>query len=143
VQNLALDATTVTAIRCIHKGQNMIKIGERIGYLTTLSCSSVRINGYSFKLWLCKCDCGNTREVRSGGLRQVRRTPISCGCKQHVKYNANTPRGQKTEDPTPEEIAIECELIRAEWSPEERERRYARQPVSWSVPVVRKSDMRN
>jgi hypothetical protein len=37
-----------------------------------------------FKMWLCRCECGQTREIESGNLK---RNP-SCGCKRGEKIAA-------------------------------------------------------
>ena len=53
--------------------------GQKFGKLTALEKlpECVR-NGY---LWLCQCDCGNTKVVPSGDLTQGR--VKSCGCLKH------------------------------------------------------------
>lgn len=49
--------------------------GKRFGKLTVLSRLESR-RGMGF--WLCRCDCGNEREVQTGHLRQCHTQ--SCGC---------------------------------------------------------------
>lgn len=54
----------------------MLKLaGKKFGKLT-----AIRQTGKvgSYRLWLCKCDCGNTTEVKSSNLNSGRTR--SCGC---------------------------------------------------------------
>lgn len=54
-------------------------IGERTGgensILTIISLSDKRYKNGE-KIWLCECDCGNKREVKTSDLKRVK----SCGC---------------------------------------------------------------
>lgn len=52
-----------------------VTIGERFTKLVIVSVLPTK-NGNVY--WLCKCDCGKTREVTGGNLRSKR--VISCGC---------------------------------------------------------------
>jgi hypothetical protein len=52
-------------------------VGKRFGRWLVLEKSSIRLNG--FVCYLCLCDCGTTRIVRSIGLKQDSK---SCGCLQ-------------------------------------------------------------
>ena len=50
--------------------------GKRFGKLLVISrCGSDK---FSRALWLCKCDCGNTKVVRGNHL--IQGSTISCGC---------------------------------------------------------------
>lgn len=49
---------------------------ERFGRLTVISYTGKNINGNA--VWLCKCDCGNTKEVSRSCL--VHGNTKSCGC---------------------------------------------------------------
>lgn len=52
-------------------------IGNRYGRLTVIGKTGKKAHGKE-NVYLCKCDCGNTVEVRSGLLSQGRKK--SCGC---------------------------------------------------------------
>lgn len=51
-------------------------INQRFGKLTVLKFS--RKNNRGNSLWLCQCDCGNTKEVNRTNL--LRNSTKSCGC---------------------------------------------------------------
>ena len=51
-------------------------IGEKFGKLTVIQKSNKKINGGL--VWICQCECGNTKEVTSKSLRSG--TCKSCGC---------------------------------------------------------------
>lgn len=60
--------------------------GHKFGRFTVLkqvpkpeTCSKNDTNRY----WLCECECGNTRTVRTGDLKQKRY--LSCGCSKRVQ----------------------------------------------------------
>ncbi|MFY8264034.1 hypothetical protein ACOT7R_14155 [Clostridium perfringens] len=59
------------------KAKNLI--GNKIGLLTVLDKKSEKINGTSRVYYLCKCECGNKKWIRSDALKSGRTT--SCGCK--------------------------------------------------------------
>lgn len=50
--------------------------GQKFGRLTVIK--KVGIDKYGKSIWLCKCDCGNEKEVKSDNLR--RGVTKSCGC---------------------------------------------------------------
>lgn len=52
-------------------------IGKRYGRLTVIEITGKKAHGKE-NVYLCKCDCGNTIEVRSGLLSQEKTK--SCGC---------------------------------------------------------------
>ena len=52
-------------------------IGKRYGRLIVVKKTGKKARGKE-NVYLCKCDCGNTVEVRSGLLSQGRKK--SCGC---------------------------------------------------------------
>ena len=56
-------------------------IGKRFGLLVVEKC--VGVNDYKNKLWLCKCDCGNTCNVITTYLNNGKTT--SCKCNQYKK----------------------------------------------------------
>ena len=43
--------------------------GQRFGRFVALSSRSVVYSGQRCRVWTCKCDCGNTLEVRASSLR--------------------------------------------------------------------------
>lgn len=51
--------------------------GQRFGRLTVISKDNERITK-SGSYWICKCDCGTTKSVKSSSLR--RGEIQSCGC---------------------------------------------------------------
>ena len=51
--------------------------GERFGFLTVVQRHGS--DPYKNVMWLCECDCGNTKAIRSTHLR--RGETKSCGCK--------------------------------------------------------------
>ena len=55
--------------------------GQRFGHLTVIELAGV---SGTFRLWRCKCDCGNETVVRSSNLLMRRTT--SCGCIRGRKY---------------------------------------------------------
>ena len=70
---------------------------QKFGKLTALEHITKKNGSY----WLCKCDCGNLKEVRANHL--VGGTTISCGCiykqtnQQFKKYNRYEIKGDYTE----------------------------------------------
>jgi hypothetical protein len=50
--------------------------GKRFGKLTVLEYTNERRNGSV--MWLCKCDCGNTKLIRQQNL--TKGNTVSCGC---------------------------------------------------------------
>lgn len=68
------------------KGRKIRDIsGLRFGRLTALSFHGQAKNGYA--LWLCKCDCGTTKVLRSCKLLEG--TTRSCGCLQRELASKN------------------------------------------------------
>lgn len=51
--------------------------GERFGKLTVIAEAPRRGNKGYARYWVCKCDCGNEKEVAQNGLRSGRH--VSCG----------------------------------------------------------------
>lgn len=64
-----------------------IKIGQKFGRLTVVKRIENRKSGHS--AWLCKCDCGNYKEVTTCHLKDNHTK--SCGCLKN-KYNAKSKR---------------------------------------------------
>lgn len=50
--------------------------GRRFGRLVAVEDTGERKSGHV--VWLCKCDCGSVKNIRSGHL--LRGTTLSCGC---------------------------------------------------------------
>lgn len=61
-------------------------VGRRFGRLVVLKL--VRVVKYYQKIYLCKCDCGKTKEIRRSALQSG--ATVSCGC-----YNREIVRGNK------------------------------------------------
>ncbi len=58
-------------------GSNRVDLsGQRFGMLVVSHYTETR--GHRAQ-WLCKCDCGNTKEISSHGLRSGQK---SCGCRE-------------------------------------------------------------
>ena len=53
-------------------------VGMRFGKLTVIEDTEKKDSKYRGKLWLCKCDCGNTKEIPDFRLRFNQAK--SCGC---------------------------------------------------------------
>ena len=51
-------------------------VGKRFGWLTVIEDTGKRKNG--FVVWICQCDCGGLKEVRTTSLRAG--ATKSCGC---------------------------------------------------------------
>lgn len=68
-------------------------IGQRFGKLTVITDTG-KSNHYG-KIWLCQCDCGNTKEVDSNKLSM--KSVTSCGCvkKDLTKYKSRHLEGQQ------------------------------------------------
>lgn len=73
--------------------------GQRFGRLLVLERDSTKNKKEAY--WLCQCDCGNIKSIRSSALR--RGQTRSCGCYNNEnrasigKNNANNLIGQKFE----------------------------------------------
>ena len=62
-----------------------VEIGQKFGRLTVIERAPSR-NGRGF--WLCQCECGNTKEIRTDALKDGKTQ--SCGClHREVLYNKN------------------------------------------------------
>lgn len=62
-----------------------VEIGQRYGQLTVIEKAPSR-NGRGY--WLCQCDCGNKKEIRSDALKEG--GTQSCGClHKKILYNKN------------------------------------------------------
>lgn len=68
-------------------------IGIKFGKLTPIKLLEERRGNYRY--WLCNCDCGNTKEIRSSHL--LKGYSKSCGCSWHYK-NKNHSNWQGYED---------------------------------------------
>ena len=63
-------------------------IGQRFGILTVIEDAGNDPRGNS--MWLCKCDCGNTKVIRGSKLKEGQY--LSCGCQWHA-YNEKRNEG--------------------------------------------------
>lgn len=86
----------VTSCGCA-KGNKKQLTGQRFGKLTVIADSGEKQG--TAKMWLCKCDCGNTVKVRTDSLTGGK--TISCGCYLYDKQRiAALNAGKKIEDHT-------------------------------------------
>ena len=58
-------------------------IGQRFGKLTVLSRAG-KTSAHK-ALWLCRCDCGNTKVIIGSNLRRKKHATISCGCEMFTR----------------------------------------------------------
>lgn len=58
--------------------------GKKINNFTILSYAGQKVTGIRNRhIWLCQCDCGNTKEITDNGLKHS--PPKSCGCMRKGK----------------------------------------------------------
>ena len=69
-------------------GQFIDLSGQRFGQLVALR--RVGTNKSGSAIWLCKCDCGNEKEINAGSLRYG--TSLSCGCSRKRHLIDNPPK---------------------------------------------------
>ena len=85
----ALRSGHTTSCGCSRKGKNVIDlINQRFGSLTVIKQS--RVDNQRKAWWLCKCDCGNTREVMGTELRSGMVTSCHECTKKNIVYNLKT-----------------------------------------------------
>ena len=74
--------------------------GVRFGRLVVSHDTGKRAHGSV--VWMCECDCGNSKEVRGGNLRSG--NTMSCGClHKEAAAKAKTKHGHaRTKSHTPE-----------------------------------------
>ena len=90
IYGLSLRKGTVQSCGCDRKKQE-IKYdltGQRFGMLTVLHESEQQKNR-----WICRCDCGNTKEYSEGYLRS--RKAHSCGCDRKKREKKHILAGQR------------------------------------------------
>lgn len=70
-------------------------LGARFGRLTVIGQDQTKSDAQA--MWICKCDCGNTKVIRSRDLRNG--TTRSCGClqKELARERASTLKGRHLE----------------------------------------------
>lgn len=66
--------------------------GRRFGSLIALH--SKKVSGILGRAWVCRCDCGNSCEVRAGNL--PRGNTRSCGCKNRLEVSIGERYGRLT-----------------------------------------------
>lgn len=64
---------------------------KKFGKLTVVK--KLQPNARGHIMWLCKCDCGNNKEVEAGNLKSL--NTISCGCSNHVIKHGFNRRNNK------------------------------------------------
>lgn len=72
-------------------------IGERFGRLVVIGRSPNRA-GETNAIWLCRCDCGNESEVRSGSLKNGGTQSCGCLCRDRVIAAKTTHRMTKSRE---------------------------------------------
>jgi hypothetical protein len=61
--------------------------GQRFGLLTVLRISHrFAARGYPHTFWLCQCDCGTIKAVKSSSLLKKKQPTRSCGCLRYKSY---------------------------------------------------------
>ena len=75
-----LNSGRVKSCGCL-KGGSKSLVGKRFGMLKVISDSGEK-QGTS-KLWVCKCDCGNVKKIRTDSLTSGK--VISCGCQKKTQ----------------------------------------------------------
>lgn len=61
-------------------------LGQKFGKLTPIKLLD-NVDKIGRKIWLCKCDCGNEKEITQNALRSG--NSITCGCKNTGKLKVN------------------------------------------------------
>ena len=85
----ALRTGHTTSCGCSRKGKNVIDLTNQIfGDLTVLQQS--RVDNQRKAWWLCKCKCGNTREVIGTELRSGNVTACFDCTQKNIKYKVKT-----------------------------------------------------
>ena len=68
--------------------------GQRFGRLTVVSITEMRTPRSHAVRWLCRCDCGNIKDIAGGDLR--RHNTQSCGClRLELSIKRKTTHGMK------------------------------------------------
>lgn len=67
------------------RGSSKSLVGKRFGMLTVISDSGEKQG--TAKLWVCKCDCGKIKNVRTDALTSGK--VISCGCQKRMQEKIN------------------------------------------------------
>lgn len=82
-----------------------VEAGKVFGFLTVIE----KVEGVPYSLWLCRCECGNTKAIRYTGLCRFNRPTRSCGCKRiellrvgHLKH------GHSIKDGSPGYLTFIC-----------------------------------
>lgn len=68
-------------------GKNTDITGQRFGKLVAIKPTRKGSNGGFY--WLCKCDCGNEKEVPRQNLTKSKNPTRSCGCLSVNAWNAS------------------------------------------------------
>lgn len=78
VQASKLKSGHTTSCGCAHRDSIKDLVGQRFGKLTVIRDSGKRRTGSGGVIWVCRCECGQEKEVRQDAL--LSGTTISCGC---------------------------------------------------------------
>ena len=76
-------------------GKKINLLGESFGFLTVIAETSMPYQSTTRVRWVCRCECGNIRELPSDALKSGKNK--SCGCKRGIKHGAF----KNGADPTP------------------------------------------
>ena len=79
----------------VKKIYSPIKIGERFGKLVVLKESLIRCKNGN-KRYLCKCDCGVTKEIKGASLRQGVSKSCNCEFWKNAKGNHKKDIGESS-----------------------------------------------
>lgn len=86
---------------CIQKGQKSISIidltGQKFGRWTVISASGEKAKVNRSAKWLCRCECGNERNINGSSLRSGRSS--SCGCFHNEKVKESFTKHGKYKTP--------------------------------------------
>lgn len=72
--------------REVHAIKNDTKVGERVGKLVLLERTVDFVKNRRVSSWLCKCDCGKIKKIRTTLLLRKDRGARSCGCAHRKRY---------------------------------------------------------
>jgi hypothetical protein len=70
-------------------------VGNRYGRLIVIAKAEKR---YDKTFWLCKCDCGNIKEIYGGSLTKKKKPTQSCGC-LNKEYQVSKEKSKKLSKP--------------------------------------------
>jgi len=72
---------SISDVENLNSKVTKVMIGMRFGKLVTIESTHTIYGDKFVKSWLCQCDCGGTKIITSGNLKNG--TTNSCGCMAH------------------------------------------------------------